>query len=161
MESSKINAYESTEQKGRMVGWKDCKHAQLTALQDMRICREDENDLYNTWSCNISRHWVGAHRCRRPHAQSGEACVPHRRAPPSTKGLPQLAPASSAEESAEALQHGEYYTQNAQRYTSTCAAPRVTSGNGHLHKKALEPRGLGRRAGTTGPPVTCAVWRER
>lgn len=46
--------------KGRMVGWNDCKHARLAALQHMRICAEDESDAFNTWSCNISRHWVRA-----------------------------------------------------------------------------------------------------
>ena len=43
---------------GRMVIWNDCDDARLVALRDMQICRYDTGDPYNTWSCNISRHWV-------------------------------------------------------------------------------------------------------
>lgn len=113
--------------KGRMVSWKDCKHARLAALQDMRICTEDENDAYNTWSCNISRHWV---RAAVSHAQSDEACV--RASSPRASVHRRTAATRTSifcrRDSGGAATRG--ITTHTRRHTSTCSEPRARSVNG-------------------------------
>ena len=47
----------------RTAAWKDCKHANLASLRRMKICGHDEGTVWNTWSCNVSRHWD----CRNSH----------------------------------------------------------------------------------------------
>lgn len=99
--------------KARTPGWKDCKHARLASLRDMRICKDDQGTTWNTWSCNISRHWVRTTTAANTlalaarHSARGavrRARMDDGRSPLPSAGLPQLPPAPAAEEPAQALQ---------------------------------------------------------
>ena len=63
----------------RTPAYKDCKHAHVASLRAMKICHRDEGTIWNTWSCNISRHWDcrNSHQHLLPKAQRRQCSEAH------------------------------------------------------------------------------------